>query len=48
MAAGLKVVLIGWREGVIYVSPWVEQADRRQCVSGVDQIRILQDYLCET
>jgi hypothetical protein len=42
--AGLNVILIGWRDGIIYLSPWQEQADRRQCMSGIDQIETLRDY----
>jgi hypothetical protein len=29
--AGLEALLIGWRAGVMYISPWVEKADRREC-----------------
>jgi len=47
IAAGLTVVLIGWRDNIIYVSPWVEKADRRECVAGVDQIRTLTEYVHE-
>ena len=29
--AGALVLLIGWRNKVMYISPWVEKADRQQC-----------------
>jgi hypothetical protein len=47
-AAGLDVVLIGWRDGITYVSPWVKQADRRNCISGIDQIRTIKEHLNES
>jgi hypothetical protein len=47
LASGLVVLLIGWRDGVMSVSSWVEQADWRQCMSGTDQIRTLKEYLNE-
>ena len=31
MKAGVAVLLIGWRDKVIYFSPWVEKADRLDC-----------------
>jgi hypothetical protein len=45
--AGLKVLLLGWREGIMSVSPWVKQADRRKCANGVDFIQTLKEYLNE-
>ena len=30
--AGLLVVLIGWKDGVCYTSPWVKKADYRECL----------------
>jgi hypothetical protein len=47
IAAGLDVVLLGWRDGVMSVSPWVKQADWRQCVNGIDWIQTLKEYLNE-
>ena len=46
MAAGLDVVLIGWKNGIMHVSPWVAQADKRSCFySGGKWTGILQNYL---
>jgi hypothetical protein len=47
IAAGLTVLLIGWRDRIIYVSPWTPQADRRTCVSGIDQLGALREYMNE-
>ena len=47
IAAGLNIILLGWRAGILYVSPWVEKADKRECISGVDEIRTLREYLNE-
>ena len=33
--AGVDAVLIGWQDSLMFVSPWVKQADKRDCwVSG--------------
>jgi hypothetical protein len=29
--AGVDVVLIGWQDKAMYISPWVKQADKRDC-----------------
>jgi hypothetical protein len=47
-AAGLDVALIGWKEGIAYVSPWVKVADRRKCASGPDTIKVLMEHLNES
>jgi hypothetical protein len=47
-AAGLDVVLIGWRDGITYVSPWVKQADRRICTAGIDNVKTLMEHLNES
>ena len=47
MAAGMTALLLGWRSGILYVSPWVKQADRRECASGIDQIKTLKEHLNE-
>jgi hypothetical protein len=45
-AAGLAVVLIGWKDGAMFVSPWVEQADMRTCFTGGDSwMTVLRNYL---
>jgi hypothetical protein len=31
LEAGLDVILVGWKHGEMFVSPWVEQADIRNC-----------------
>ena len=33
--AGVDAVLIGWQDSLMFISPWVKQADKRDCwVSG--------------
>jgi hypothetical protein len=44
-AAGVEVVLIGWRPGIMAVSPWVKQADRRFCHNGLNKAETLVEYL---
>jgi hypothetical protein len=44
-AAGLHVLLLGWKGSVIYVSPWVRQADRRHCEAGIDDVSAIINYL---
>lgn len=34
LATGTPVVLIGWKGPIMHVSPWVEQADTRECFFG--------------
>lgn len=43
-AAGLTALLLGWRLGMMHVSPWTRNADRRKCVSGVDYIKTIREY----
>ena len=44
-AAGLMVLLLGWKGSQMSVSPWVPQADWRKCVTGADHIGTLKEYL---
>lgn len=34
LATGTDVVLLGWKNGIMYISPWVKQADIRTCFYG--------------
>lgn len=36
LAANVPALLIGWRDKVMHVSQWVEQADRRECFTCSD------------
>lgn len=47
LAAGVRVVLIGWHHGAIYLSPWVKEADRRECLQtvGVDHVKALMEFM---
>jgi hypothetical protein len=47
LAAGVRVVLIGWHHGAIYLSDWKKEADRRQCLgtTGVDHVKALQEFM---
>jgi hypothetical protein len=29
--AGATALLLGWKDSTMYISPWVKQADRREC-----------------
>ena len=29
--AGVGAVLIGWQDSLMFISPWVKQADKREC-----------------
>ena len=31
LKVGVDVLLIGWDRSAMYISPWVKQADKRQC-----------------
>ena len=50
IAAGVTTVLIGWHNKVLYVSPWVKKADKRECyaTSGYTYAESLLRYLNET
>lgn len=47
LAAGVRVVLIGWHHGAIYLSPWKQEADRRDCFGtvGVDHVKALMEFM---
>jgi hypothetical protein len=45
LVAGVGVVLIGWKNGMMSISPWVSQADRRECWTGLDRAETLMEYL---
>ena len=44
--AGMRVILIGWHYGAIYLSPWTLQADRRNCLGneGFDHVKTLMEF----
>jgi hypothetical protein len=45
--AGVRVILIGWHHGAIYLSRWAREADRRECFGavGVDHVKTLQEFM---
>ena len=47
LEAGVRVVLIGWHHGAIYLSPWKQEADRRDCFGtvGVDHVKALMEFM---
>ena len=46
LAAGMPVLLLGWKERWLYVSPWVKKADIRTCFGGDGpSLQILQEAL---
>jgi hypothetical protein len=48
IAAGTPVLLFGWKQRFMFVSPWIKQADIRTCFHGSGQwLQVLQNYLKE-
>ena len=49
LKAGVEVLLIGWDRSAMYISPWVKQADKRQCWAAAsintNYARSLQEYM---
>ena len=47
LEAGVRVILIGWHHGAIYLSPWTKEADRRECFGavGVDHVKTLMEFM---
>jgi hypothetical protein len=47
IAAGMRVILIGWHHGAIYLSPWKQEVDRRDCFEavGVDHVKTLMEFV---
>ena len=47
--AGANALLIGWQNKTMYISPWVEKADKRECyaTSGISYAESLLLYLNE-
>ena len=47
LEAGVRVILIGWHHGAIYLSHWAKEADRRECFGavGVDHVKALQEFM---
>ena len=47
--ADVDVLLIGWRDKAMYISPWVKKADKRECyaTSGHGYAESLLKYLNE-
>jgi hypothetical protein len=45
--SGLRMQLIGWgKDGVMYISPWVRKADRRECFTMKGQASdVLAEYV---
>ena len=46
-AAGVRCILIGWKGSQMFLSPWVEKADCRQCCTGpnITDAQLLMEYL---
>lgn len=46
-AAGVECVLIGWKQGQMFLSPWVEKAHIDDCFTaiGMDEVQALMEYL---
>ena len=46
-AAKIECVLIGWKKGQMFLSPWIEKADCRQCffIPGLSDALALIEYL---
>lgn len=46
--AGMKALLIGWKDKTMYVSPWAPWALREECFSGPARVATLVEYLNES
>jgi hypothetical protein len=44
IAAGVGVVLIGWKDKTMSVSPWTSQADWRDCLTASNDVSTLIEY----
>lgn len=44
-AADIPALLIGWKDKLMYVSPWTFEADLRQLCAGFSYITTLMEYL---
>jgi hypothetical protein len=49
IGAGLKAILIGWKDGQMYLSPWVEFADVRECFRRVDcsEVGAIREFISD-
>jgi hypothetical protein len=49
IAARLLPILIGWKDGQMYLSPWAEEADIRNCPPwrGQSEIEQLEEFIYE-
>jgi hypothetical protein len=45
LAAGLRVILIGWKDKQIYLSKWTDAANRLACACGTEEISTLLEFL---
>lgn len=45
IAAGIQALLIGWKGREMAISPWVQQADWRECKIGPNNVSILMEYI---
>ena len=47
--AGTPTLLLGWRAGVLYVSPWVKRADIRSgCMTGKHETNVIREHMMLT
>ena len=47
-ATGTPVLLIGWKGRSMSISPWVKQADWRNCLTASNGVSTLMEYLYES
>jgi hypothetical protein len=46
IASGQRPILIGWKQSLMFISPWVKKAHIDDCFSGpAPWLKTLQDYL---
>lgn len=48
--AGLKAILIGWKDEQMYLSPWTEFADIRECFRRIDcsEVQAIKEFISES
>jgi hypothetical protein len=49
LKAGVGVALIGWQDKTMYISPWVKQADKRDCwmTNECNEAEFLAKYVAQ-
>jgi hypothetical protein len=43
--AGIRCLLLGWKRGLMYISPWAKQADVRELTGWTNHLAGIQSYM---